>query len=210
MLKKRLRMLGSNGSFLGVLLLELLPMGALLLITKGSEPAGKPDDSMDDLKSLKGQDFETQFMSMMIAHHDSAVEMAQLAPDRANHTEVKDAAQKIIDAQSSENKKIEGWLQQWYNTTPMPPPPSMQQKSRSSMQKLQSADGNKFDKEFLTTFHMHHTDAIEMANLVPSRATHAELKTLAQNVITSQTAEKQQFASWLKEWFNEDVNSSKM
>ena len=46
---------------------------------------------MMDLAHLKGDDFDKQFLTMMRMHHMSAVEMAQLVPDRATHSGAEDA-----------------------------------------------------------------------------------------------------------------------
>jgi len=47
-------------------------------------------------------DVDQAFASMMIEHHQGAVEMARLALDRAQHSEIKDLAGAIIDAQERE------------------------------------------------------------------------------------------------------------
>lgn len=205
MVTGKCHMVSKKGGPLAALLLVLLALGVVAPSSVSASPTAQSQDEMNQMASMTGKDFEIQFMSMMIAHHTGGVEMAQLAFDRSNRQEIKDAAQKIIDAQSSEKQEMTAWLQQWYNTAPLPPSPSMQQMSMDAMAKLQSLKGDAFDQEFLLMFRMHHTNAIDMASLVPSRATHAELKTLAQNIITSQTAERQQFVTWLKAWFNIDI-----
>ncbi len=55
------------------------------------------------------------FLSMMIPHHQSAIAMAKLVPDRASHQELKDLATGIISSQSAEIDKMNGWLQSWYS-----------------------------------------------------------------------------------------------
>mgnify|MGYP002336228245 CR=1 FL=1 len=65
--------------------------------------------------------------------------------------------------------------------------------------------GDEFDKEFLLMMRMHHMSAVDMAELVPTRAIHNELKPLAQNIITSQTAEIAQFEGWLMSWYGIDA-----
>lgn len=190
------------------LALSLLMGGLLASATAWASPLGQTQSNMEHLKMLSGKDFEIDFMSEMIQHHTSALDMAKLVPDRANHQELKDAAQKIIDSQTQEISQMTGWLQQWYNIAPkqgmMQPMAGM---GMSDMMDLQSLKGDTFDEKFLTMMRMHHMGAVEMAQLVPSRATHTELKTLAQNIISSQSAEIQQFDGWLKTWYNVDASS---
>jgi uncharacterized protein (DUF305 family) len=47
-------------------------------------------------------DVDTDFAQMMITHHQAAIEMAKLAPDRAEHDELKALAEAIISAQERE------------------------------------------------------------------------------------------------------------
>lgn len=169
--------------------------------------ARQSQSNLDELKPLSGKDFEVDFLNMMIEHHESSIGMAKLAPDRANHQEVKDTAQKMVSAQGSEIKKMTGWLQEWYDMAPkqgsMRKMPGMSMSEMTAM--LQSLKGDDFDKQFLTMMTMHHMSAIKMAQLVPDRATHSELKTLAQNIISSQSAEIKQFEGWLKSWYNMEI-----
>lgn len=186
----------------------LLGVGTLAPAATLAAPAAQSQADMESLKKLSGEQFETDFMNMMIEHHQSALDMSKLAPTRANHQEVKDIAQKIIADQTREIGEMTGWLKQWYNVTPkggmMGAMPGM---GMSDMMKLEGLTGDEFDKAFLTMMRMHHMSAVEMAKLVPDRATHAELKTLGQNIISSQTAEISQFEGWLKAWYNIDVMS---
>lgn len=50
----------------------------------------------------------------MIPHHEGAIAMAQLAPERAAHQEVKDLAQNVIRSQTAENQQMNAWLAAWY------------------------------------------------------------------------------------------------
>jgi uncharacterized protein (DUF305 family) len=48
----------------------------------------------------------------------------------------------------------------------------------------------------------HHQGANDMANLVPTRAAHQQLRDLATGIIQSQSAEINQMNNWLAAWFN--------
>lgn len=164
-------------------------------------------DSMSQLSKLSGADFEKQFLSMMIEHHQGALDMAALVPARANHAEVKTLAGNILSSQSKEIADMTGWLQSWYSMAPQKGMMSMSDMGMD-MGKLESLQGDSFDQEFLKQMRMHHASAVEMANLVPSRAVHQELKDLAQNIIKSQTQEMDEMAAWLKAWYGVDVSTS--
>jgi uncharacterized protein (DUF305 family) len=184
---------------------------ALVLAVAGSftrsalaSPVGQTETDMEHLSGLSGQEFETQWMSMMIQHHQGAVEMAQLAETRAAHQEIKTVAQNIIRDQTREIGELTTWLKQWYNAEPMTGTMGGMH-GGMDVNMLQGASGDDFDKAFLMMMHEHHRGALAMAELVPERATHQELKTLAQNIIAAQEAEIQQFMEWAMSWYNLDL-----
>ena len=51
----------------------------------------------ESLEKLPPARLEVVFMSQMVPHHQSAIEMARLVPDRAAHQELKDLAKTIIE-----------------------------------------------------------------------------------------------------------------
>lgn len=54
------------------------------------------------LDSLIGADFDQAFLSQMIAHHQMAVEMSQLAVAKAEHQQLKDFATQDVKGQANE------------------------------------------------------------------------------------------------------------
>ncbi|MCC6175703.1 MAG: DUF305 domain-containing protein [Chloroflexi bacterium] len=69
---------------------------------------------MGSMSKLPPGRLEVVFLSMMIPHHQGALDMAKLVPDRAAHQELKDLATSIVSSQSAEIDKMNGWLQSWY------------------------------------------------------------------------------------------------
>ena len=65
------------------------------------------------------------------------------------------------------------------------------------------------DAHFIEQMIPHHEDAITMAKLALEKAKHQEIKTLAQNIIDSQSAEINQMKVWYKDWFGKDLPSGK-
>lgn len=63
------------------------------------------------------------------------------------------------------------------------------------------------DAHFIEQMIPHHQDAITMARLALEQAEHDEIKTLAQNIITSQSAEIGQMKSWYKSWYGREVTT---
>lgn len=77
------------------------------------------NDMSKDLQNRTGDNFDENFVAMMIAHHQGAIDMAKLAKVNAKHQEVKDLADDILSAQSKEIDKMQTWQTDWgYKTTP--------------------------------------------------------------------------------------------
>ena len=70
---------------------------------------------MTDPDELANKDpFDKAFIDAMIPHHQSAIEMAQVAYRESDNSEIKALAEGIVDAQTREIAQMEGWRQQWY------------------------------------------------------------------------------------------------
>jgi uncharacterized protein (DUF305 family) len=70
---------------------------------------------MTDPDTLANKDpFDKAFIDAMIPHHQSAIEMAQVAYRESNNLEIKTLAEGIVEAQTREIALMEGWRQQWY------------------------------------------------------------------------------------------------
>lgn len=61
--------------------------------------------------------------------------------------------------------------------------------------------GAPFDATFIDSMIEHHNGAIEMANVALKEGTRPEIRTLAQAIVASQSAEVTQLQSWRKAWY---------
>jgi uncharacterized protein (DUF305 family) len=70
---------------------------------------------MTDPDALANREpFDKAFIDAMIPHHQSAIEMAQVAYRQSNNPEIKTLAEGIVEAQTQEITQMKGWRQQWY------------------------------------------------------------------------------------------------
>jgi uncharacterized protein (DUF305 family) len=65
------------------------------------------------LESLRGNEFDVEFLRQMIPHHEGAIEMAKDLQKRDANAELKEIAGDIIKAQEDEIKQMQGWLGSW-------------------------------------------------------------------------------------------------
>ncbi len=66
---------------------------------------------------------------------------------------------------------------------------------------LKNKQGDEFDKAYLTEMIDRDQGTIRMADLAPSLALHAEVKTLAQSITTSENAEIAELQALLNKWY---------
>jgi uncharacterized protein (DUF305 family) len=152
--------------------------------------------SADPAAQHNGQD--VMFAQAMSAHHEQGVEMAKLAVTRANNPAVKTLAGQIERAQGQQIQTMTGWLKSW-GVTPSPSDISMPgMMSAAEMNKLDKASGAAFDKMFLTMMIKHHEGAIPMAKTEQTKGSYGPAKTMAGNIISSQSAEIATMRSLLK------------
>lgn len=64
----------------------------------------------EGMASIDG-DPDVAFMEGMLAHHRGAVEMSEVALQYGSDEQVRDLAQRIIDAQAAEIEEMEQWLE---------------------------------------------------------------------------------------------------
>jgi uncharacterized protein (DUF305 family) len=79
-----------------------------------------PTQAQSSPSPMAGQmmmgDIDQHFIVMMIPHHQGAVDMAELALTRAQHPEIKQLAETIIQDQNREIEQMQTWYQAWYGT----------------------------------------------------------------------------------------------
>ena len=69
---------------------------------------------MDPQQLANQKPFDEAFIDAMIPHHQSAIEMAQVALENSDNPKIKDLQQNIISAQQREIEQMTQWRQQWY------------------------------------------------------------------------------------------------
>jgi uncharacterized protein (DUF305 family) len=168
----------------------------------GDSSAGRDGDTSKSPSASASADqgrhdaADIAFAKGMIPHHRQAVEMADLAPDRAQSPEVKSLAEDIKKAQDPEIKTLSGWLTSWGEDVPAKGvmDHSMHggmegMMSAEEMDKLKSSSGTAFDTAFMELMIKHHEGAVAMAKTEQADGAYAPAKRMAGDIITSQTAE---------------------
>ena len=146
---------------------------------------------------------EKQFITEMIPHHQSAVEMAQLGLEKGTRPEIKTLARGILSAQEGEISQMQVWYRSWFGGAP--PTTTMDHTGTDGAMAMGGEaealkSSKNFDLDFIAAMIPHHTSAISMANQLLLGKPRAELKTLAQAIVTGQQKEIDQMEDWRKSW----------
>ncbi|MGJ3510172.1 DUF305 domain-containing protein [Enemella sp. A6] len=142
-------------------------------------------------------DADTMFAQMMIVHHEGAIEMADLAVEKANSQEVRTLAEGISAAQGPEIEKMTAWLEAWgEDITPggmdHTDHGGMDMEGMSqeeAMAELEGLSGTEFDRRFLELMIAHHRGAVEMSENQLADGENPQALELAQQIIDDQQAE---------------------
>jgi uncharacterized protein (DUF305 family) len=148
---------------------------------------------------------DQRFIEEMIVHHEGAIEMATVALEKSTRPEVLSLAQGIIAAQTKEIADMRTWYRDWFQSevpAPLEGSHTMHMQGMvGDMEKLRAAKD--FDSEFVSQMIVHHEMAIMMAQMLQSTTERAEMKSLADNIISSQQNEIESMRTWLKAWYSE-------
>jgi uncharacterized protein (DUF305 family) len=140
---------------------------------------------------------DVEFSQGMIAHHEQAIEMAEIAldPNVGASAEVVDLATRVQAAQDPEIELMRGWL------TAAGEPVSMDSADghdmstmegmmpAGQMDALAAASGAEFDQMWLQMMIAHHEGAVSQSETVKAEGFNPDVLALADRIITSQQAE---------------------
>lgn len=151
--------------------------------------------SQPPAETRKHNDADVSFAQGMIPHHRQAIDMSRLAYERAGSEQVEDLARRIEAAQGPEIDALTGWLESWEIPTSREDMPSTDHgnmrgmMTSDDMQRLRQAEGDEFDRMFLTMMIEHHEGAVDMARTELARGRFPEAKRMARQIIDTQQAE---------------------
>jgi uncharacterized protein (DUF305 family) len=160
-------------------------------------------------------DADVTFATDMIPHHQQAVQMSALVPDRSTNPQLVKLAADISAAQGPEIETMKVFLVQWrggetggqersdpgnesghggHEMAGMQMPGMVDE---GTMTKLESLKGAEFDTLWLQSMIGHHEGAIEMAKTELADGASTDAKKLAQGIVTAQEAEIAQMKQML-------------
>jgi uncharacterized protein (DUF305 family) len=157
---------------------------------------------------------------MMVPHHEGALEMANIAEQRAERPEIKGMAADILRTQAAEIQQMKAWRKAWFGSDLTPPLSEMPMVEGMNMRggahaghegmaqtMDMAADVDKlrrapepFDIAFIDAMIPHHQDAVDASRAALQRGTRPEIKSLAGSIIDAQLREIGTLQQWRIAW----------
>jgi uncharacterized protein (DUF305 family) len=193
-----------NGTLRITALVSLLALAAIGITQgmmhgqPGSAGGGMPGmPGMPGMMTTAPTD-ELGFLQHMIPHHREAIATAEALLEVTERPELRDLLENVIETQSEEVERMEGWIAEWY-------PGADPEAPYTPMMRDLGPDATVADREraWLEDMVMHHMMAVRDARLLLAGgfAEHPEVEALARDIVGSQTSEMQTMSGWLADWF---------
>ncbi|GAA4063570.1 DUF305 domain-containing protein [Microbacterium laevaniformans] len=149
---------------------------------------------------------DEMFVTMMIPHHEQAIEMADaLLAKEDIDDRVVTLAEQIEAAQAPEIETMKGWLEDWGIPVDDSMSDSMEgmdhgdgMMGAADMDELEAATGADATRLFLEGMIVHHEGALHMAEVVLDGGQNPDVAALAQQIVDGQTAEISQMKQILE------------
>ena len=136
---------------------------------------------------------QKEFLAMMVAHHQMAVDMARAEIEAGKDPKVKALAQRVITAQQREIGQMRSWYRALYGEDV--PEVDMDDMGMAGMMGMSGMTAEAVsgaanpDQAFLRMMIPHHAGAILMADMVLNGTPNADVKELAKTIIADQSKE---------------------
>lgn len=158
----------------------------------GEAAVTRPAQEVRDAAPPRYNSLDVWFVRMMIPHHQQAVEMAALAPDRAADPRVRAVADRIRAAQQPEIGVLRAWLTARGLPAEVPGHDHGAMRGMQSpeaMSRLAAAHGAEFDRLFVRMMTEHHEGAVAMATDLLKVGADQAMQEFANSVAAEQAVE---------------------
>lgn len=161
-------------------------------------------------------DGDLLFLHHMILHHEQALVMSDLVPERSERAEFHEFARYVKRAQAAEIALMQSLLDlaaerdlRVPEHAPHGDPPMAGMLSRAQMAALEAARGAEFERLWLDGMIYHHQGAIDMSHAQQAQQTENArrpygLAPLVEDIIVEQRAEIATMRGWLDAWGRAD------
>ncbi|MBD0328652.1 MAG: DUF305 domain-containing protein [Thermoleophilia bacterium] len=173
----------------------------------GEEPRELTPEEVEELELPSHTDADVRFMQAMILHHEQALAMTALVPDRTAREDLPLLARRLEISQRDEIARMRGWLEERGEDAThhgdhdhASDVPGML--TAAELAALEAASGRRFDALFLRSMIRHHQGALVMVEQLQAEGggQEPEISAFTSHVVADQSIEISRMAELLAEF----------
>ena len=167
--------------------------------------AGCGGDDEEESGGSAAAEVDGAFIVEMVAHHEAAIGMAEVAQGRGEHPEVRELADAIIASQGDEIEQMKAIYDRLFGIpfgqTNHGGLGMAEHEMGMDMGAEDLAGARPFDRAFIDAMVPHHQGAVQMARVVLESGEDPEVAALAQDIIDAQSREIEEMNAWREDWY---------
>jgi uncharacterized protein (DUF305 family) len=144
--------------------------------------------------SSRAKVFDQQFIDTLVPHLQLEAELAQIALTRAQHEELRQMAQELIDGDTDLIQDLQAWREEWYGSRATPP-----MGGAAEIANLRAAP-EPFDVAFLDALLPLQQPALDLANRAVLESGQQNILDAAGDILASHSRFRLQMQAWRKDW----------
>ncbi len=159
--------------------------GEMAGMDMGSGEMASPEDLIID-----GEYSDERFVDKMAAHHQMAIDMAEVARKNAELPEIRRIADDVVTYQQSEIDEFGSIKDREFGSSEVPTMMNPEEPSMNAMlMPHELAEQQPFDRAFIDSMIPHHASAIEMASTALIRSDDPDIRRLSRGIVDAQSQE---------------------
>ncbi len=182
---------------LAILLAASLMATSLAAAPSRPAPTPTPHPTLAALSRLNGQAFDVAFMRELIPVHEDAIEIALAATLKADHAELLQWNQRMIDRKSGQVRQMLTWLQ----AAGASPSRRGAGVVTDSVKKMRALGGGALERAYLPMMADHLDHSAALGSLAATKGSRPEIRSLGQDVMKAERQEAAMLRGWLKQWY---------
>jgi uncharacterized protein (DUF305 family) len=170
--------------------------------TSGGHGHGTANESNTNEESMVHNAVVTtdeEFINQMIPHHQEAIDTSNIVLNKSENATLKQFAEGVVSIQTTEINQMKEWYSTWFSKEYSP-----NSKYMPMMGNLNQLAGEELEKKYITGMIAHHKGAIDMAKQILPKTQKAEIKKMAEDIISVQTEEVNTLQSMLEGYVHEE------
>jgi uncharacterized protein (DUF305 family) len=138
----------------------------------------------------KAPPYDLRYIDTITANYNATLALAQAAETTASHPELADFAREVIEVETEEAAQFSKWREEWYRTRPAAIDSQLTGTqvpvTAADLSQLTLLTGTDLDLKLIDLMTPYHQGAVALALQAETNAKHAEIRTMAAEILDFQ------------------------